>query len=307
MSDDPRKLLVVSPVFNEGRNLRRTGAALAAQQRPPDRWIIVDDGSTDDTLGVARALERELDYLTVLESDAAASSGPDKLALAREARAFNLGLRAADWRSYDFVGKLDGDVELPPSWYRCLLERFEQCPELGVAGGLLNEEGSRGWAPIPIPSYHVHGAVKLFRRDCLEAIGGIPERLAWDTIDETYARMAGYRTHSFSDLIARHHRPWGSADGRLRGRARHGECAWMLHYGPLWIALRSFKVATVPPVGLSGLAFFYGYARAAARGVPRVKDVRFRRFVRGELRARLTGALHRPAPGAGVSAPELRS
>ncbi len=140
---------------------------------------------------------------------------------------------------------------------------------------------------IPIPGYHVHGAVKLFRRECLEAIGGIPERLAWDTIDETYARMHGWETWSFPDLIARHHRSWGSADGRLRGRARHGECAWILHYGFSWVFLRSLKAARVPPRGLSGLAFLFGYLRAALTGVPRVQDRAFRHFVQRELRARM--------------------
>jgi hypothetical protein len=141
---------------------------------------------------------------------------------------------------------------------------------------------------IPIPAHHVHGAVKLFRRDCLEAIGGVSEQLGWDTIDETYARMRGFATRSYPDLVARHHRPHGSADGLLRGRARHGECAWILHYGFLWVLPRSLKVALVPPRGLSGLAFLAGYVSAALRRVPRVDDPDFRRFVRAELRARLT-------------------
>ena len=47
--------------------------------------------------------------------------GPDRLALAREARAFNLGLQAAGWREFTHIGKLDGDVELPPQWFATLL------------------------------------------------------------------------------------------------------------------------------------------------------------------------------------------
>ncbi len=81
--------------------------------------------------------------------------------------------------------------------------------------------------------------------------------------------------------------PGARADGRLRGRARHGECAWILHYGLGWVSLRSLKVASVPPVGLSGVAFLYGYCRAALRGIPQVEDEDFRRFVRRELRARM--------------------
>jgi len=281
------RLLVVSPVFNEGANLERTARSLAAQARRPDRWVVVDDGSADDTLAVARRLEAELDFMTVIEASEAAPPGSDNLALARDAHAFNVGLRYADWRSYEFVGKLDGDIELPNDWFAVLIERFDADPRLGLAAGRLAEPEGNGWEVIPIPAYHVHGAVKLFRRTCLEAIGGIPERLAWDTIDETYARMGGFETSSFPDLVARHHRPWGSADGRLRGRARHGECAWILHYGFFWVLLRSLKVARVPPLGLSGIAFFFGYLSAATKRVPRVQDRDFRRFVRAELRSRM--------------------
>lgn len=279
-------LLVISPVYNEADHLERTAKAIAAQVRRPDRWVIVDDGSSDDTVAVARRWERELDFVTVLETPQAAH-GRDNLALARPVLAFNLGLEHAGWRDFAYVGKLDGDVELPEDWFATLLERFGASERLGLAAGRLAEPGPRGWRMIPIPRIHVHGAVKLYRRQCLEAIGGVPERLGWDTIDETYARMRGYETVSFPDLVARHHRPWGSADGRLRGRARHGECAWILHYGFPWVLMRSLKVARVRPIGLSGAAFMFGYVRAAFRRTPRVDDRAFRVFVRRELRARM--------------------
>ncbi len=296
MTQSADRLLVISPVYNEAAHLERTAQAVVAQARRPDRWVIVDDGSGDDTVAVARRWERELDFVTVLEVARVVPAGPDNLALARPVCAFNLGLEHAGWRDYGYVGKLDGDVELPSDWFATLLERFRSDERLGLAAGRLAEPGPRGWRMIPIPAVHVHGAVKLFRRECLEAIGGIPERLGWDTIDETYARMRGFETRSYSDLVARHHRPWGSADGRLRGRARHGECAWILHYGFPWVFLRSFKVARVPPIGLSGAAFLFGYLRAALRGVPRVDDRDFRVFVRRELRARMLRPL-RAAPG----------
>jgi biofilm PGA synthesis N-glycosyltransferase PgaC len=287
MAQTGSTLLVVSPVFNEGANLARTARSLAAQAQRPDRWIVVDDGSSDDTLAVARELEAELDFMTVIEAEGAEPPGGDNLALAREAHAFNLGLAHAGWERYELVGKLDGDVELPVEWFSTLVERFEADAGLGVAAGRLAEYDGERWRTIPIPSHHVHGAVKLFRRECLQAIGGVPERLAWDTIDETYARMRGFETLSYPDLVGRHLRPWGSADGRLRGRARHGECAWILHYGFGWVLLRSLKVARVPPRGISGVAFLGGYLRAALRRVPRVRDRDFRRFVRAELRTRM--------------------
>jgi hypothetical protein len=53
------------------------------------------------------------------------------------------------------------------------------------------------------------------------------------------------------------------------------------------VTLRSVKVAGSWPVGLSGVAFLYGYLRSAARREPRVDDPAFRRLVRRELRGRL--------------------
>jgi biofilm PGA synthesis N-glycosyltransferase PgaC len=290
------RLLLVSPVFNEAAHLERTARAVAAQTRRPAKWVIVDDGSSDATPQIARRLAAEFDFIEAVESGGV-PAGADNLALAKEARAFNHGLGLVDWRRYDLIGKLDGDVKLPPGWFATLIDRFVADPTLGLAGGRLVEADGEGrWRRLEIPAHHVHGAVKLFTRECLEAIGGIPERLGWDTIDETYARMRGFGTRSFDELEARHHRPYASADGRLRGRARHGECAWILHYGPLWVGLRSVKVGRSSPPVISGAAFLYGYVRAAVGRVPRVEDPEFRAFTRAELRARTRSTLtRRPA------------
>jgi biofilm PGA synthesis N-glycosyltransferase PgaC len=299
----PPRVLIVTPVRNEGRHIERVVRAMAAQTLPPARWIVVDDRSTDDTLSQLRALESSVPWMTVLETPAAVGDGAssDRLALAAEVRTFDRGLALDDWRSYSHVMKLDGDIELPANYLEQLLARFDADPGLGLAGGALSEPiPGGGLKQIGIPAHHVHGAVKCYSRPCFEAIGGIPARLGWDTIDETYARMRGFGTQTFFDLVSIHHRPFATADGRLRGRARHGECAYIAHYGALWVTLRAAKVSRFPPVGLSGIAFLYGYVRAALRRVSRVDDAEFRAFTRQELRRRLLG-MTAPRFGAGRS------
>jgi hypothetical protein len=100
--------------------------------------------------------------------------------------------------------------------------------------------------------------------------------------------MAGFTTRSLPMLEARHHRAVATRGGALRGRARHGECAYILRYGLPWVLARSFKVATQKPFVLSGLAFLYGYLRAKVKSQPKVEDEQFKRFVRRELRTRLS-------------------
>jgi glycosyltransferase involved in cell wall biosynthesis len=282
------ELLLVTPARDEAPHLERTIRAVAAQTQRPDLWLIVDDGSTDATPEIIARAAAELPFVRVLRAPQTTSNGSDRLAVAAEARAFNLALETIDLDDYTHVGKLDADVELPTEYFERLLERFDAQPRLGVAGGGLLERGRGGWQPAKVPAYHVRGALKLYSRECFAAIGGVEERLGWDTIDETYARMEGFSTRSFPELAARHHRPVATRGGTLRGRARHGQCAYILRYGSWWIALRSLKVACSRPYGLSGIAFLYGYVRAAVRREDRVEDDRFRRFVAHELRRRVT-------------------
>lgn len=284
------RLVLITPARDEAAHLAGTIRAVAAQTRKPDLWLVIDDGSTDGTAELLESLAVEVPFMRVLRArQQEGDPDADRLTLAAEARAFNAALATVDLREFTHVGKLDADVELPPRYFEDLLARFEAEPELGIAGGVLLEHSGADWGPTRIPAYHVRGALKLYSRECFEAIGGIEERLGWDTIDETYARMRGYTTRSVPEITARHHRPVATRGGALRGRARHGQCAYILRYGAWWVTLRSFKVALQRPYGLSGIAFLYGYFRALLKAQPKVEDERFKRFVRGELRMRIFG------------------
>jgi len=290
-------LLIISPVRNEAAHLEHVASGLAAQTRPPARWIVVDDGSDDETPQILHRLERELEFLDVVRTPPDFTpQTADRLARAAAPRAFNYGLRTVDPEAlsrFTHIGKLDGDVELRPGYYEAILERFAREPRLGIAGGVILERHHGDWAPTPCAANHVRGALKLYSSACFAAIGGLRERLGWDGIDQVLAGMHGFETRSFADAEALHYRHTGSADGRLRGHVRWGEAHWTLHHGALWTFVRAGKEARKKPRGASGLAYLYGYASAAARGVPRVDIDGYGRFVRAEQRRRMLGRLHR--------------
>ena len=299
------RILIISPVRNEAAHIERVVRSVAAQSLLPERWVIVDDASGDDTLAILRRLEQEFGFLTVVEaSSLPAGDVRDRLARAAAPRAFNAGLAVAgDWREYTHIMKLDGDIELKPSYLRTIVDRLANEPSLGLVGGVLDEPViGGGMRRIRIPRVHVHGALKCYTRECFTAIGGVQECLGWDTIDETYARMRGFAPRTFHDLVSIHHRPLGSADGTVRGHARHGECAYIAHFTLLWVMLRAVKIATRRPYGVSGIAFLYGFLRAAVRGVARVDDPEFRRFTHRELRRRMLGGVMQLRPGSGEHA-----
>lgn len=296
------RLVVVSPVRHEEPHLQRVIDAVRAQRRPPDRWLIVDDGSLDATFAIARRAAEQTRWIEALRAPQRVSPAQsDRLAAAAEALAFAHALEHLGDDPWDVLAKLDGDMVLDPAHYERLLAELEADPQLGIVGCFFEEQRPDGSRHLgEMPEYHVNGALKTWRRACWEEIGGIVERLGWDTIDETRARMLGWRTRSLRDVRALHLRPSGSVGGVLRGRARHGECVWLVNYPPELILARSVRLMGARPPVLSGLAFLYGWARAAVRRRGRIEDRELLRFARREQRQRLrrwlTGTLRR-SPG----------
>lgn len=263
------------------------------QLRRPDRWIIVDDGSTDGTFEALSKRVGGFDWVTALRRDRSAERVPDRLATAAVPRALNWALSRVEWREFTHIGKLDADVAIPPTFIERLLDDFAADPNLGMTGGVLTELRGGRWRRVSQPPTHAPPPARLYTTACFEACGGFRERLGWDTIDEVYSRMRGFSTRVSNEVPVRHMRIQGSADGTLRGRARHGHCAWMAHYPAWFVLLRSVKLARRSPPVASGVAFLWGYGSAGLRSAPQVEDADFRRFIRGELRRRLLRSRNR--------------
>jgi glycosyltransferase involved in cell wall biosynthesis len=288
------KLVVIVPFLNEEDHIGTLLASIAAQQRLPDRLLLVDDGSTDSGPALATEFIETAGYAELVRLPRRPPER-DRMVRAHELRAFESGLALAD--DYDVVAKLDADLELPPDFLAELERQFEADPRLGMAGAYLSAAGEDGTLRRQrCPPEHVEGENTFYRRECLADIWPLPPILGWDTIDEVRARMKGWRTSSVSvpsgDPV--HLRRMGSHDGVLRGYRRAGLAAYAYGAHPLHVLLAGIDRMRETPRVVAGLNYLAGWLMAMIRRVPRAER-ELRRHVRAENRQRLRRL--RPAAG----------
>jgi glycosyltransferase involved in cell wall biosynthesis len=264
---------VVTPVRNESENLRRLQRWITAQTVTPNSWVIVDTGSTDDSLEIARAFERELAWIRVLALPPTDDAGRG----APVVRAFHAGLGLLDPLP-DVIVKVDADVSMGEDYFCCLLEAFASDARLGIASGSAYELDGGAWRQRHVTRSSVWGASRAYRWSCLAAILPLEERMGWDGIDEVQANARGWRTRTLTDLPFRHHRREGEREGRRRAVwTAEGEIAHYMHYRASYLLLRTaFRAAREP----TATAMLWGYSRAALARAPRCPDDAARRYLR---------------------------
>jgi biofilm PGA synthesis N-glycosyltransferase PgaC len=276
---------VVTPARDERTNLERLAESLRSQSLLPRTWVIVVNGSTDGTFDVATTLAAELPWVLAIEL-------PAQPKVARGApivRAFNAGVGALDTPLPAVVVKLDADVSFGDDYFEVLLAEFVRRPRLGIASGTCVDEAV-GFQERFVTGEHVWGAARAYRRECLEVVRPLEERMGWDTVDEVKARLAGWDTAVIRDVVFFHHRLEGLREGSRRSAWRtQGEMAHYLGYRPSYVFARTlFRFAREP----AALAIVEGYLRSALRRGERVSDERVRLALRRQQRLR---ELHRRA------------
>ncbi len=107
-----RRYLLISPCRDEAQYLRRTLDSVAAQSVQPAAWVVVDDGSTDETPAILEEYARRLPYLCVVRRTdrGRRQVGPGVI------EAFYAGLETVRLEDFDYLCKLDTDLDLPQKW-----------------------------------------------------------------------------------------------------------------------------------------------------------------------------------------------
>jgi glycosyltransferase involved in cell wall biosynthesis len=274
------KYVLITPAHNEAAFIDKTLESVCAQISPPERWVIVDDGSTDGTAEIVQSYANRYHWIELIRR-------PQRLdrSFAGKVQAFNAGLERAQSLQFDIIGNLDADLSFEPDYLEFLMRRFLEDPKLGVAGTPFLENGYDSARDSFEGENHVAGGCQLFRRQCFENIGGYtPNRAGGiDWIAVTTARMKGWKTRSFREKRFHHYRALGTA-GRSGSAAlfSYGEKDYYLGNSPIWQVFRVSYRMTKRPFLIGGLALLSGYLWAGLRRTQRPISRELVRFHRRE-------------------------
>ena len=276
-----RRYCLITPCRDEQRFARRTLDSVAAQTVPPALWVVVDDGSSDATPQILAEYAAKLPYLRVVRR---ADRGYRKLG-GGVIDAFYDGYAQIDPTQFDYLCKLDLDLDLPPDYFENVIRRMEQDPRLGTCSGKPYYRTGRGRkVKETCGDENSVGMAKFYRTECFHQIGGFVRELMWDGIDCHRCRMLGWVAASYDDpkLQFEHLRPMGTSHRSWwAGRVRHGVGQYYMGtILPYLLASAAYRM-TRPPAVLGGVAMLWGYFKSLLARKPRYNDPEFRRFLRG--------------------------
>src|SRR5438552_16983953 len=277
--------VLITPARNEERFIVKTLDSMVAQTLLPERWVIVDDGSTDRTAEIVESCVQCHPWIELVRR-------PQRLdrSFAGKVRAFNAGLERVKSLQFEVIGNLDADLSFDPDYLAFLMQRFSEDPGLGVAGTPFTEDGYDSARDSFEGENHVAGGCQLFRRECFQDVSGYVPNPAGgiDWIAVTTARMKGWTTRSFPEKRFHHYRTLGTA-GRsgLAASFLYGEKDYYLGGSPIWQLFRVAYRMTKQPVLVDGLALLFGYCWASMRRRKRPVTQELMRFHRREQMRKL--------------------
>lgn len=208
------------PAYNVSEYLASTIEGLLAQTHPFDEVLVIDDGSHDDSAGIASRYPQ----VTLIKHPV--NKG---LAAAR-----NTALRAS---RNELVASVDADVVADPNWIATLLPHMAD-PKVAGAGGFLVEgvqktladrwrcaRMAQEWGPryIRNPRF-LYGCNNIFRKSTIFEAGGYNEALricgedpdlalrirarGWDLVYDPAARATHMRHDNLKSIMDMYWRWW---------------------------------------------------------------------------------------------------
>jgi len=277
--------VIITPARDEATYIEGTIKAMIHQTVRPLLWIIVNDGSMDNTGELIRKWATQFPFIHLINM-----SRDEGRNFARKAQAFNRGVAETQGLEFDFIGNLDADVWLEPHYYEHIIKTFQSDPTLGISGGIIYSKFTDTFTTRDHTIDSVGGCVQLFRRQCFEEVGGyLPLRNGGiDTAAEIVARMKGWKVRKSLDERVFEQRPTGFIHSNpLKARMNDGRKFHSLGYAPLFVFFRCIYRLKYYPYFFGSVAESIGYLWSLLRREPVMLPQDVVNYLRSEQRTKV--------------------
>lgn len=176
------KISIVTPTFNQGQYIEQTIHSVLDQNCPNLEYIIIDGGSTDDTLAIIKKYEKHLKYWV---------SEPDK----GQANAINRGLEHCTGEIFNW---LNSDDYLADGALKNIAKAFSSSDADAVAGQTIYFEKDKFEQPVQLSGLNAKDLLLWkrsvnfiqpglwMRRELIQRCGGLDEHFQyafdWDLV-----------------------------------------------------------------------------------------------------------------------------
>jgi glycosyltransferase involved in cell wall biosynthesis len=282
------KYILITSARNEAAFITKTLDSVTAQTQRPERWVVIDDGSSDRTAEIVTGYAEKFPWITLVRNPRREGRN-----FAAKANAVNTALAQTQDVAFDVLGNLDADVSFAPDYMEFLMQKFAADPRLGVAGTPFTQAGGYDSTRDSFEGENfVAGPIQLFRRECFREVGGYVASPAGgvDWIAVTTAKMLGWTARSFAEKRFHHYRSMGTAEkSPVAALFSYGQKDYYLGGSPVWQLFRvTFRLLKKPYV-VGGCALFCGYLWAAVKRVQRPVSRELMQFHRREQMKKLRG------------------
>jgi glycosyltransferase involved in cell wall biosynthesis len=190
-----RSIVAIIPLFNGAQWIEGAIRSVFAQTIPPDEFIVVDDGSTDDGPAIVAKLAQER-HITLLRKHNGGQSAARNFAVARSKSAL-IALLDQDDRWYpNHLEVLRREFEkhegLPLGW------AYSDFDDIDADGRVVSrvyverpnlENPKRHLTSLLVQGVIIQPSATLISRAAFEAVGGFDERMCGYEDDDLFLRI----------------------------------------------------------------------------------------------------------------------